>query len=228
MEDDNQSPVDIHAPFTKQELIQQLAEIDNDITLLLSHTGTAIQSLAQPITSPSSTSPDGSSPAAAAADNTIANLNPEERLATFKNSMNAFMATLHSVDVRLKRQIWGLEEAGIVTLKRASREGADGASGGGGNAVVGSGGGGSGAAAVKTNLEPDGVGKIGGLDVGWLNARSSKVERDMEAELWTGMRKHLEGVVEGRLLAGGELFGSGEGGAAGEVEGEVGDVSMEG
>lgn len=141
--------------------------------------------------------------------------------------MNAFMSTLHSVDVRLKRQIWGLEEAGIITLKSA-REGADGSS----SNAAGSGGASAANTAIKTNLEPDGVGKIGGLDVGWLNARSSKVERDMEAELWTGMRKHLESVAEGRILTGGELFGSsGKGGAVSEGEGEgegaEGDVSMQ-
>lgn len=146
--------------------------------------------------------------------------------------MNAFMSTLHSVDVRLKRQIWGLEEAGVITLKSAAREGAGGANG----SAAGGGSSAAGATAVKTNLEPDGVGKVGGLDVGWLNARSSKVERDMEAELWTGMRKHLESVAEGRIVAGGELFGSGAGSApgegAGEGEGEGaegnGDVNMQG
>lgn len=137
--------------------------------------------------------------------------------------MSAFLSTLHSVDVRLKRQIWGLEEAGVITLKSA-REGPD-----GGGSAAGSGAGGGGGSTVKTNLEPDGVGKVGGLDVGWLNASSSKVERDMEAELWTGMRKHLESLAEGRLLGGGELFG-GEGAAAGEGDKDAGDgdVSMEG
>lgn len=113
------------------------------------------------------------------------------------------MTTLHSVDVRLKRQIWGLEEAGIITLKgsrqQAAAEAGSGAPGGSG----------SGADAVtKTTLEPDGVGKVGGLDVGWLNARSNKIERDMESELWTGMRKHLEDIAEGRMQVGNELFGS--------------------
>lgn len=137
--------------------------------------------------------------------------------------MNAFLETLHSVDVRLKRQIWGLEEAGIITLKSA-REGSD------GSAAAGSAAGGQASAlGVKANLDPDGVGKIGGLDVGWLNARSRKAERDMEAELWTGMRKHLESVVEGKLLAGGESSG-GEGSTGvepGEEGGEA-DVSMQG
>lgn len=142
--------------------------------------------------------------------------------------MSAFMATLHSVDVRLKRQIWGLEEAGIITLKGA-RDGADGSAAAAGPAA----GAHASSLAAKTNLEPDGVGKVGGLDVGWLNARSSKVERDMEAELWTGMRKHLESVAKGRLLPGWEPSG-GEGDIVGEGEGEGeeeagdGDVSMQG
>ncbi len=88
--------------------------------------------------------------------------------------MDAFLKTLHSIDVRLKRQILGLEEAGIVSLKEGK--------GGGG--------------APSASLEPNGVGNIGGLDVGWLNSRSSKVERTMEAELWTKAREHLQAVAE--------------------------------
>ena len=87
----------------------------------------------------------------------------------FKNAMDAFLSTLHSVDVRLKRQILGLEEAGIVSLKE--NKGA-------------------------VSLDPNGVGGIGNLDVGWLNSRSNKVERDMEAELWTKARTHLEAVAD--------------------------------
>lgn len=37
MEQDSQSPVDIHAPFTKPELIAQLAEIDTVTSILLPH-----------------------------------------------------------------------------------------------------------------------------------------------------------------------------------------------
>ena len=32
------------------------------------------------------------------------------------------------------------------------------------------------------------------LDVGWLNSRSGKVGRDMEAELWAKARAFLEGL----------------------------------
>lgn len=141
------------------------------------------------------------------------------------------------MDVHLKRQIWGLEEAGIISLK-SSRDAAAADSGGpagAGSSAAGAGGaaaaatGGSADAAgsaVKTSLEPDAVGKIGGLDVGWLNARSNKVERDMEAELWTGMRKHLEEIAAGRIQVGNELFGP-ERSNQPTAEGEGRDQSME-
>jgi hypothetical protein len=35
----------------------------------------------------------------------------------FKSSMNSLLATLHAVDVQMKRQILGLEEAGIIVLE---------------------------------------------------------------------------------------------------------------
>jgi hypothetical protein len=36
------------------------------------------------------------------------------------------------------------------------------------------------------------MGNVGSLDVGWLNSRGSKVERDMEAELWGKAKDFLE------------------------------------
>lgn len=99
--------------------------------------------------------------------------------------MNKFLSTLHSVDARLKRQILGLDEAGIISLpsnKDAAKDKSkdDDA-----------------AAAAKPALEPNGVGMVGDLDVGWLNSRSNQVEREMEAELWTKARTHLETVSGG-------------------------------
>lgn len=90
----------------------------------------------------------------------------ETQVAAFKEAMDSFLTTLHSVDVRLKRQIWGLEEAGLISLKESRPSG--------------------------VSLEPNGVGDIGSLDVGWLNSRSNKVDRDMEAELWSTMRATVE------------------------------------
>ncbi|CAK7207764.1 hypothetical protein SEUCBS139899_010577 [Sporothrix eucalyptigena] len=128
-----------HEPFTLAERFQQLAEIDN------------------PLSTPADT-----------AGANLANTDTEAQVAVFKEAMDSFLTTLHSVDVRLKRQIWGLEEAGIISLKESKASG--------------------------VSLEPNGVGDIGNLDVGWLNSRSNKVDRDMEAELWSSMKATMESL----------------------------------
>lgn len=112
--------------------------------------------------------------------------------------MYNFIATLDSVDKRLKRQMYGLEEAGILTLQRAA-----GGGGGGAGAAVVNGGGNTIAAAAAAgsgekpgpSLDPDGMGRIGTLDVGRLNAGRATVECAMEAELWSRARSHLDRVV---------------------------------
>lgn len=95
----------------------------------------------------------------------------------FKHHTNDFLRTLRSVNVRIKRQIWGLEEAGII--KSSDTPAGDTAADDHG----------------KT-LEPDGNGNIGGMDVGWLNSRSNKVERDMESELWDQAESFLEDMIK--------------------------------
>lgn len=91
--------------------------------------------------------------------------------------MEKFLNTLRSVDVRLKRQIFGLEEAGILTLDKAKPKDEEGG--------------------ARPSLEPNGLGMVGNLDVGWLNSRSNQVEREMEAELWTKAREHLASLAGG-------------------------------
>jgi hypothetical protein len=113
---------------------------------------------------------------------------------------NTYLKTLQSVDVRLRRQIYGLEEANIIPAvltkiqkkathgfvkdmedglseaqKKKKREEDDSKD----------------EARAQLHLHEGGMGK---LDVGWLNSRSGKVGRDMEAELWEKSRIFLEGV----------------------------------
>ncbi|CAK7271767.1 hypothetical protein SEPCBS57363_004791 [Sporothrix epigloea] len=147
----------IHDPFTLTERFNQLAEIDNDIIKLLSLANDTIKPLSTPVDT--------------ARDNHAGLVNStgkdtEARVSSFKDAMDSFLTTLHAVDVRLKRQIWGLEEAGIISLKESKSSG--------------------------VSLEPNGVGDIGALDIGLLNSASSKVDREMEAELWATMRATLE------------------------------------
>ncbi|KAI1114264.1 mediator complex, subunit Med11 [Nemania sp. NC0429] len=154
-------------PFTKAERIQQLGDIDKEIVSLLRSTGRAIQCLGKRL-------PQDEGVAMADAD-------PSEQ---YKESMDEFMKTLRSVNVGMKRQIWGLEEAGIITLGKKEI-----------STIIQEGG------EVQANpartglLEPDGNGKIGGLDVGWLNSRSNKVEKDMEADLWREASDTLQRLI---------------------------------
>jgi hypothetical protein len=89
---------------------------------------------------------------------------------SFTDATNTYLEGLHSVDVRLKRQIYGLHEAGIIAMAKESPSRSDG-------------------------QNPD-TSRVAGdnvaLDVGWLNSRSGKVGRDMEAELWAKARTFLE------------------------------------
>lgn len=48
---------------------------------------------------------------------------------------------------------------------------------------------------VETTIADGGMGK---LDIGWLNSRSGRVGRDMEAELWEKARMFLEGLEKGK------------------------------
>lgn len=151
---------DIHEPFTIEENISQLNAIDKSAVQLMSHAATALNSLTTP--SSSSSSGDVSKP----------DIDATAAKAAFRESTDSFLTALHDIDVRMKRQIMALEEAGIVNLSAAAR--------------------GDPNAPSKASLKPNGLGAVGNLDVGWLNSRSTKVERDMEAELWDKAKKLLE------------------------------------
>jgi hypothetical protein len=92
--------------------------------------------------------------------------------------MEDLLTTVRHVDVHMKRQIIGLEEAGILDLANERTE-ADAREG------------------EKVSLKPNALGSVGNLDVGWLNSRGEKNERDMEAELWGKGRAVLERAANG-------------------------------
>ena len=159
-------------PFTVEENIQQLNAIDKDIVQLMKQTAAALNDLTTPSSSLTGRGKDevvGSSAAL------ITELHPEVQKGPqkeeFKSATNAFLATLHSIDVRMKRQILALEEGGIISLSSTPRQDQNG---------------------TKATLKPNGAGSVGSLDVGWLNSRGTRVERDMEAELWSKARQALE------------------------------------
>lgn len=148
-----------YRPFTVQENIQQLNAIDASIVQLMNHTSTSLNAL--------TTSTD-----TATSDATKSSVDPAAQKEAFRAATDSFLTTLHSIDVRMKRHIMALEEAGIVDLSPKKKVAIN--------------------EKPAPSLKPDGVGNVGGMDVGWLNSRSSKVERDKERELWENTRKFLE------------------------------------
>ncbi|KAI1445082.1 mediator complex, subunit Med11 [Annulohypoxylon stygium] len=157
-------------PFTKAERIQQLGEIDRNIVSLLRSTAQAVQTL-------------GKQDLQGGDVNMVDD--KEQQAQVFRDSMNDFLRTLRTVNVGMKRQIWGLEEEGIISLDK-DKESQNFSSEGGEVTVTGN---------RNAPLKPDGDGKIGGLDVGWLNTRSNKVERDLEADLWKEADEFLRRVL---------------------------------
>ncbi|KAF4983435.1 hypothetical protein FZEAL_1164 [Fusarium zealandicum] len=156
----------IHEPFTVEENIQQLNALDNYVVQLMSHTATALNALTTPTNGASNS--DLSAEAAAAKPS----LDPPSQKAAFRSATDSFLTTLHAVDVKMKRQIMALEEAGIVDLSNPQRQDPNGP--------------------AKASLKPNGIGAVGNLDVGWLNSRGTRVERDMEAELWSKAKDILQ------------------------------------
>lgn len=159
-------------PFLSSPLHQSINRIPRaqDLSHLLHSAGAAIEALTLPPSSPSSAEEDS----------------PNEK---FRNTAAQYFSLLSSIDVRLRRQIYALEEADIlspsssavekVELQLPGSQGSTSALGSSQGTTAASGGKG-------------GVG-MGVLDVGWLNSRNDSVGKEMEAELW----RELEGLVEG-------------------------------
>ncbi|KUJ21365.1 uncharacterized protein LY89DRAFT_549535, partial [Mollisia scopiformis] len=160
-------PPSAYRPFTKAERIQQLNDIDKSITQLLQSAGLALKTLS-----------------ASQSDSTQT---PSARREAFENASNSYLKTLQKVDIGLKRQIYGLEESNIIPPEKAKR-GRDGQDG--------SGMGGLRSAAAPAE-PPSGESGMGRLDIGWLNSRSGRVGRDMEAELWDKAKVFLEDLERG-------------------------------
>lgn len=110
----------------------------------------------------------------AAAGNAAGSADATEGLQTFQDSMDQFIKTLRSVDVRMKRQIMGLDEAGIISLPDQDGDGDP----------------------KSKTLKPDGHGKVAGFDVGWLNGRTEQVERAMEAQIWDEVHDYMTTMVK--------------------------------
>lgn len=148
--------------------ISELHSIDTSISALLHSAGTAIQLLG----SSSTTHPQISTPSKPTLNSTQTQ---------FLASITTYFTLLSSIDVRLRRQVYALQEAGLIGEgdgRDAKRGGTSGAGVAGGTIGVGGGLGGSGSGSSVT--------MGGGL-----------VERDVEREVWRRGRDFVERLVQG-------------------------------
>ena len=97
----------------------------------------------------------------------------ESHKAQFKEATAQYFALLSSIDVRLRRQVYALEEASVLAPNPTSRT--SDATGTGAGSTTG-----------------PGTGVSNPLDLSWLNSRKDTVGKDKEAELWSEARQFVE------------------------------------
>jgi len=167
-------------PFTRAERIRDLLAIDSEVASILKAASIALTDL-----TPHST-PDTSAPSL------------EVSKASFEAHTLTFYNQIQSVSAHLRRQVYALEEAGIIAAE-AEAQNVTPAPQSQQQTVPGRGlpGGGLAAQKVVEPVMPITNGGLGNLDVGWLNSRRDVVGKMKEAELWKEVRvlvNSLEGL----------------------------------
>ncbi|KAL4797470.1 mediator complex protein-domain-containing protein [Aspergillus venezuelensis] len=160
-----QSPAQI---FTSADRIRQLNDIDKDVAKLIHSAGLAIQALTN------AKSPNTNTNSSPTASTNTANTLDSHKT-RFKEATSQYFALLSSIDVRLRRQVYALEEASILAPD----------------------------AVAPTRGGEGSAGASGTLDVSWLNSRKDTVGKEKEAELWRAAREFVE-KVEGEGKRDGE------------------------
>ncbi|KIX09006.1 uncharacterized protein Z518_00084 [Rhinocladiella mackenziei CBS 650.93] len=171
--------------FTPASRIAELNEIDRSISTLLSAASDALGILSN-------------SPASVSQEKALKN--SESARAAFTAAAEAYFSTLSSIEVRLRRQVYALEEAELIR-PGDDKDARKGRALGGDSGITTAGG--------------------GPLDPSWLNARvSDKVGDGMKRELLARAREFVERV--GRDTPDGNV----EAGKSGAVQGHDNDEEM--
>ncbi|TKA27960.1 hypothetical protein B0A50_04026 [Salinomyces thailandicus] len=145
--------------------IRDLSSINEDLTAILQYASAAIHALSP---NPDPTNTEAPPP------------NLDARKSDFETQSRHMFTALQSGTARLRRQVYALEEAGVITAQA--------------NMAAATGSQQQGEAEKLVN------GGLGGLDVGWLNSRGNRVGGVKEGEL----------IEEAQDLARSELRGAGE------------------
>ncbi|SLM34410.1 Mediator complex, subunit Med11 [Lasallia pustulata] len=167
--------------FNAGQRIKQLNDIDRDVAKLLQSAGLAIKALSNVSTAPEAA---------------IRSATLEQHKGTFTTATAQYFSLLSSIDIRLRRQIYALEEAEIISAEAPAKETHSNPNLS--TAFAAFGGGQSGTAALQTATEKNitsTAGGLGNLDVGWLNGRNDNVGKDMEAELWAKAQEFVSSLT---------------------------------
>ncbi|MCJ1382794.1 hypothetical protein MMC17_005907 [Xylographa soralifera] len=152
--------------FTSADRINQLNDIDKDVTKLLHSAGLAVKALTGQTSLDAEEKPTSI----------------EQQKSSFTVATSRYFSLLSSIDVRLRRQVYALEEADIIAAETAAKESQ------GSQSVSG-----NPSQASKDRVSAPSSG-LGNLDIGWLTSRNDKVGKEMEAELWEQARDLVEEI----------------------------------
>lgn len=168
--------------------VANVLDCSQDVAKLLHSAGLAVEALTKTRESPNE---EGSLAASL-----------ESHKTAFTSAASQYFTLLSSIDVRLRRQIYALEEAEIIATDPPAKgsSAAPAPQGIFGEAATTTASSQAASQAASKHASTT-AGNLGSLDVGWLNSRNDKVGKQMEAELWvkaSDFVKRLESEKTGK------------------------------
>jgi hypothetical protein len=158
---------------------------NQDIVKLLRSAGLAVKALTRTM---STTSGDSSSHV----------VSVKQQKESFAGATSSYFALVSSLDVRLRRQIYALEEADILRAETSSKESMNDPSVPWGASVTAGGSNGPPPRSTWSGRASITGGGLGSLDVGWLNSRNDSVAKGKETELWYQAQQFIQDFEEGK------------------------------
>lgn len=134
----------------------------------------------------------------------------EQQKKDFKTATAQYFSLLSSVDVRLRRQIYALEEAEIIPAEAPTKESQSTSTVPAALAALTNTLNVPAAKQAGTNKNISTSGGLGALDVGWLNSRNDSVGKDKEAELWSTAKDFIVTDLKETIKARGDCNFSSE------------------
>ncbi len=111
--------------------------------------------------------------------------------------------------MRLRRQIYALEEADIISAE-TSKDSQSSLALPAAFAALGAGATSAQSSQTASEKATTVAGGLGSLDVGWLNSRSDTVGKEMEAEIWEKARSFLQNMQGSSIVTVPTIPGNGE------------------